>query len=919
MSRSIIFDILAIDAASPTFSKVGMAAGEMSAKVGSAGAMAGRGFLTAGVAAGALAVKSIEMASNFDAAIVRLQTTAGESHAALGMVSNGLLDMAGHVGYTAQDLAKAMYTVESAGFHGAGGLKVMEAAAKGARVEGADLTTTVDAVSSLLVDYHLKGDAAARVTNILTAAVGHGKTTFEGLAAALPNVAAAGATAHITMAELASAIATMTMHGTDAAKAGTYLRQVIGQLEGPSAGARQMMKGLGIDANHLGLVLSSGSGHGLADAIQMVDQGINQHLTKSGLVAVEMFKKSKGSISDYKKVLADLPPNMVTAFGALSKMVGGVKSLQGFLQLGGENLKTYRANVAAVREQVRAGGKDVEGFAQQQATLSGKLNDAKGATSALAVRIGQDLTPAAMQVVSEFTHYTGVLNANHQTVAEVMVVLTGLAGAVIAVKTATFAAWVATTLWSAAVTVGSAAQATYAAVLGGSNSLVATWIGVKALEAAAWVRSTAAAVASATATVASTTAQVAASVATKAWTAAQWLLNVAMDANPIGLVELAIVALIAAIVLAYKHSETFRNIVHALGNAMEAMGHAAVSAFHWVVNAVESAFNWVRSHWPQLVAILAGPIGIAVMEIIKHWGKVKAFFSVVVGWFSALPGRILGALGDLGHLLFNAGQSVIQGLISGIQSMVGSVVGVLHSITSLIPIHKGPIEKDRMLLHPAGVAIMEGLIHGIESHRVPLINALQKVTSYISNENSQLQSLISSRDSMVSSFQGMSSSAFGQSFSSSPGGVLAGMLAYGQDEMTKALQAQQDVRDAISMGLSKSLTMQLANSGSTGLENLHALVAGGPSAIAQMNAFDAQTSAALTSAGMVAGNSLYGSQIHAAERDKATAVAIRNELEKWRKDHDKHTVVELHIDGRVLQASLLQLKRTRGNQPLGLG
>jgi hypothetical protein len=31
------------------------------------------------------------------------------------------------------------------------------------------------------------------------------------------------------------------------------------------------------------------------------------------------------------------------------------------------------------------------------------------------------------------------------------------------------------------------------------------------------------------------------------------------------------------------------------------------------------------------------------------------------------------------------------------------------------------------------------------------------------------------------------------------------------------------------------------------------------------------------------------------------------------------TVVELHIDGAVLHASLVKLKRRRGNAPLGLG
>lgn len=59
-------------------------------------------------------------------------------------------------------------------------------------------------------------------------------------------------------------------------------------------------------------------------------------------------------------------------------------------------------------------------------------------------------------------------------------------------------------------------------------------------------------------------AMVAGSVATGAMTAAQWLLNAAMTANPIGIVIVAIVALVAAVVIAYKKSETFRRIVQAV-------------------------------------------------------------------------------------------------------------------------------------------------------------------------------------------------------------------------------------------------------------------------------------------------------------------------------------------------------------------
>src|SRR5258708_22776709 len=50
-------------------------------------------------------------------------------------------------------------------------------------------------------------------------------------------------------------------------------------------------------------------------------------------------------------------------------------------------------------------------------------------------------------------------------------------------------------------------------------------------------------------------------IATLAGVAAQWLLNFALTANPIGPVVVAIAALTAGLIYAYQHNQTFRNIV----------------------------------------------------------------------------------------------------------------------------------------------------------------------------------------------------------------------------------------------------------------------------------------------------------------------------------------------------------------------
>ena len=68
-------------------------------------------------------------------------------------------------------------------------------------------------------------------------------------------------------------------------------------------------------------------------------------------------------------------------------------------------------------------------------------------------------------------------------------------------------------------------------------------------------------------------------VAVKAWEMAQAALDVVLNANPISLIVLAIGALIAAIVMAWNHSKTFRDIV------VDVM-KAVVEAVGWVIGAL---------------------------------------------------------------------------------------------------------------------------------------------------------------------------------------------------------------------------------------------------------------------------------------------------------------------------------------------
>lgn len=59
---------------------------------------------------------------------------------------------------------------------------------------------------------------------------------------------------------------------------------------------------------------------------------------------------------------------------------------------------------------------------------------------------------------------------------------------------------------------------------------------------------------------------------------------------------------------------------------------------------VVEVWTWIKEHWPLLLAILLGPIGIAVYMIVKHWNTIKQGGKDVLNWLGQNWPYILGIL-----------------------------------------------------------------------------------------------------------------------------------------------------------------------------------------------------------------------------------------------------------------------------------
>lgn len=292
------------------------------------------------------------------------------------------------------------------------------------------------------------------------------------------------------------------------------------------------------------------------------------------------------------------------------------------------------------------------------------------------------------------------------------------------------------------------------------------------------------------------TAVIVAAVAFGVLAAALWIVNAAVLANPITWIIIAIIAgialLIAAIVLiVVKWDE----IVAWTVSAWESIKAALAAAWGWVkakaaaFGAAVSGFfsglwskisNTTSSLWAKVTGFFRAGMdkarghvqsgvskvlaGIALLRSIPT--RVREFFSqaasaalsritALIGHVKSIPGKIRSAIGNAGNMLKSAGRNIIQGLISGVTGMIGSLRNKFSEITGMIPDWKGPMRVDRVLLAPTGEAIMGGLGTGIEAGLPGLRKTLRGVTTEIPhNVNANVRSTSASETHVVLDVQG---------------------------------------------------------------------------------------------------------------------------------------------------------------------
>lgn len=163
--------------------------------------------------------------------------------------------------------------------------------------------------------------------------------------------------------------------------------------------------------------------------------------------------------------------------------------------------------------------------------------------------------------------------------------------------------------------------------------------------------------------------------ATAAWAAIQMVLNAELLANPIGLIVVAIAAVIAVVVAAYFKFDSFRKIIDATWDGIQVAVAAVVKFFQsYVMPVLKVVFTAISTYvkvvlsvykavWNGIYALVEKVVGWFQTNVMPTLSKVGSGIAKV---FSAIPGAITGAF----KWAVQTSQDLINTAIDGINLLI---------------------------------------------------------------------------------------------------------------------------------------------------------------------------------------------------------------------------------------------------------
>ena len=721
-----------------------------------------------------IAIISTKAAADFQQGMNRLVTGAGDVTDNMKQMGQAILGISTSTGVLTGQLLPAMYQIISAGQRGAQAEDTLRVAAMGSVVEQAKVVDVAKALTTAMTDYGTKQFNATQFMNGFTRATQLGKLTLEQLSTSMGPILPLAHNVGISFADIAGAMSTMTNAGIPAERAATSLRFLMQSLENPTKKATTAMTEMGLSSVAVGNELKKS----LPGALEMIYQAA----LKAGPEGSVPFNRAVSDMIGGQRSLQAYLSLTGTHFAtyeanvkAIAAAMNGSKTAVLGWDVAQSNFNTKLAQAHAALDALfitigaqllpvltRVVGElapIISRFADW-VTSSHAIENAIAALTPYFNAFFDILKVGLPLVVGLFMQFIRILGQvitwlgqNKAVLEALMVIVKALAIVIVAVLGAGLlflaASFVALgvvifgiigvvmfliEVWKMLVAAAGWVSGAWHSVIGW---LGGAWHSLVAIATSAWNGIRNAVVSAVNATV-------------------SWIRNAfnAVIAWLVGAWNACVAAVVAAFNWLYNHNYYFKQLIDTIRNVVSA-------GIAWLTSAWNTAVAWLGAKWAQLKGLAQSAWdGVrAVFAAVWGWlsGILNSLWASISGWFSStasgmqtkttgawqgvsqvfssawgtyisgplnsLAGNIGGFFNNLAAQMVQFGANLIQGLVNGINSMLGAVSSaasnVASTITGILGFHSPPAQgpaADADTWMPNMVALLtKGMTMGVPS------------------------------------------------------------------------------------------------------------------------------------------------------------------------------------------------------------
>lgn len=305
----------------------------------------------------AITEKTIE----FDAAMRNINSIAHLNQTEYAEFSNTILHLNDSIGSTVgpAEAARAAYEILSSGFtKTAEAQKILEAAVIAGTAGLSNAMSAAKLFTGVLNAYNMEADDVGHVSDVMFKTVELGVTTFDELARSIARVTPTANANNISIEELSSAVATLTVKGIRTNEAVTGIKRAITAIAAPTDSARKALEEMGLTS-----------------------QMLTNTLTQEGLVpAMKLLMQATGENKE-----------------ALRKLLGESTAINAAFALAGKDAgDTFEKISYQMRE---AAGSTSAAFAEQSKSLKVQIDQMKASFEVAAITVGGPFTSSMSNAV----------------------------------------------------------------------------------------------------------------------------------------------------------------------------------------------------------------------------------------------------------------------------------------------------------------------------------------------------------------------------------------------------------------------------------------------------------------------------------------------------------------------------------------